>query len=528
MTQVGEGRNRTAAARLLETAGPDVYRRNPFRITGVPTDAPARRVRQERQRVLSVLDLMPDSVVGDTRLPLPSRPAPDQVRAAFDALQRPDQRVIDELFWLWGDPGECGCDPVVHALHDAAVRAHAEALDLEAGPPGDEEERSELWVDVADAWIDALDKDAFWEHVRHRVAALADRRLDTSTVDGLRASMTRAVLNPQVVLARKPGKAVLADLLDAWDIDARLIADARAEAAAPTYDALDARLVALAHLRDEDAPLPAARKALDELPELADTMEILVPHERFRRSAVLRNKVAIALNNCALPIPDDAAKATVALKQRLLEHAAEFAVEESDRTTIRDNLADLRFAQRFTEAGGTLATSPWDQVNTLLQSGRVDDAIALLRKIRDSEDRADRRTEIDAALTQLTQARASVGGPRASWRWMTTLGLFLLGVVGVVLLMDMTWHLDMWLVVAGGAVVTTLLTFFTNTIGYRLSAAAAHPLLGLFVLAMAGYGIWRVQSYGLVPVWMALLGVVAPAEVTLPAGTWLARQWNSR
>jgi pentatricopeptide repeat protein len=487
-------------------------------------------VRQERQRVLDVLDLVPDSAVGDARLPLPSRPAPDVVRAAFDALQRPDQRVIDELFWLWGEPGECGCAPDVHELHDAAVLVHAEVLDLEAGEPGDDPEaRSEMWVDVADAWMDALDVCGFWAHVRHRVFALADRRLDESTVDGLRGMMARALMNPQVVLARRPGNAVLAGLLDAWDADSGLIDNARADAAAPTYDAVEAQLVAIGHLHHGGTPLPAARQALEELPDLARRMEILVPHERFRRSATLRNRVSIALNNCALPIPDDADKPTLALKHALYEHAIEFAVAEDDRRTITENLADLRFSQRFAQAGGSLATSPWDQVNALVRARRVDEAIKLLHRMRDSEDRPDRRVEIDAALAQLAQTRAVVGGgPPAPWRWMTTLGMVLLGAVAVVLLVDMTWHLDMWWVVAGSALTTTLLTFLACTTGYRVSAATASPVMGLFVLAMSGYAIFRVQSYGLLPVWMALIGIVAPLEVTLPAGMWLAQKWNSR
>lgn len=117
--------------RLREIAGPELYRRNPFRVVGLATNAKPAQVRAQRHLLLGALDLGSGTIPGDRRLPLPRPPAAQEVRSAFDALERPDHRLVDELFWWWGEPGACGCPAEVHEAHDAAVEAHAKALDAE-------------------------------------------------------------------------------------------------------------------------------------------------------------------------------------------------------------------------------------------------------------------------------------------------------------------------------------------------------------------------------------------------------------
>ncbi|SEQ81415.1 hypothetical protein SAMN05216188_105202 [Lentzea xinjiangensis] len=313
-----------AANRLREIAGPDLYRRNPFRVVGLATNAKPAQVRAQRHLLLGALDLGSGGVAGDRRLPLPRPPSAQEVRTAFDSLERPDHRLVDELFWWWGEPGACGCPAEVHEEHDAAVEAHAKALDAETD--------EELWVDAADAWMDALDHPGFWDHVRHRTAALSDRRMDESTVDGLRAALPKALLAPQVALAGT--EPALADLLDAWDLPAAVLDDARRTAAEPASRRID-ELVDEVHslLRTEVVHVAADR--VDELPALADLLDRLAPHERYRWSAKQRNRVAVMLNNCGLALKS----ADRYRSADLLERALSYVVEESDRATIADNLA---------------------------------------------------------------------------------------------------------------------------------------------------------------------------------------------
>ncbi|MFD1150602.1 hypothetical protein, partial [Saccharothrix hoggarensis] len=54
----GADRAKAAVTRLLDVAGPDLYRRNPFRVTGLATDASPREVRARRQLSVGVGDLL--------------------------------------------------------------------------------------------------------------------------------------------------------------------------------------------------------------------------------------------------------------------------------------------------------------------------------------------------------------------------------------------------------------------------------------------------------------------------------------
>ncbi|MFD5827535.1 hypothetical protein [Lentzea sp. NPDC060358] len=329
---ISQDRSRGATARLRDVTGPDLYRRNPFRVVGLATTTRAAQVRAQRHRVLGVLDLGGSAVPGDRRLPLPRPPSAQEVRAAFDALERPEHRLVDELFWWWGDPGACGCAAEVHQAHDEAVEAHAKALDAEAD--------EDLWVDAADAWMDALDLPGFWAHVRHRAAALSDRRTTESTVDDLRAALPEALLAPQVSLAAS--RPVLARLLDTWDVPAKMIDDARYTAAAPASRRID-ELVEEVHRFLTVTATTAAAGRVAELPALADLLEELAPHERYRWSAKQRNRVAVMLNNTGMALRDTDFRRSTGL----IEQALSYVVEQSDRTTIQANLADAAAVRPF-------------------------------------------------------------------------------------------------------------------------------------------------------------------------------------
>ncbi|TCO44210.1 DUF998 domain-containing protein [Actinocrispum wychmicini] len=446
MTESDVGRGRAAAELLLEMAGPDVYRTNPFRVTGLATGAGAREVRQRRQMVMGIIDLGKDPTVNDERLPLPTPPKADDVRAAFDELERPDRRLVDELFWWWGEPGKCECPAEVHELHDLAVEQHAKALDAEAA---DEEvsrgDRVDLWADAADAWIDALDEDAFWDHVRYRIGALSDRRLDESTLDGLRTTMPRALLQPQAVLVRRTAESAdLANLLDVWDVDEDIIDDARSHAAAPAYERIDAQVKEIQGLRDREEVEKATQRAINELPDAADVLEAVVPHERFRRSSALRNQIAITLNNCAFAMTDPLTLDQQQLKIALYEHALDIVVEQSDRDIMQGNLDDFR------SAGTTRATSAvppprptaavpqdegslWQRTTELINAHRYDEAFELLRKLDDTATTPKQRADIDYVRRNLITAKTGQPQPlpTAPYTWFFNLAMCL-GLVAAV------------------------------------------------------------------------------------------------
>lgn len=216
----------TAVDHLRELAGAELYRRNPFRLTGLPTDVNRRVVRAARQRVES--GGVPAPAAGELAVPATEA----ELVAALAELGDPGRRIVGEVFWLWGtDKPRCGCTGEFHAEHDEAVRAHALALDLEA--EGEELEVADaLWLAAAKLWSELLRRAEFWEHLRHRVVELEDDGLDQTVLAALHAELPRALVMPLAVLAAgadQPDR--LVGHARRWEVGASVVEEVLAEAA---------------------------------------------------------------------------------------------------------------------------------------------------------------------------------------------------------------------------------------------------------------------------------------------------------
>lgn len=326
MSGVDEGRRRSAGERVLALADESLYRRNPFRVTGLATAATGRAVREQRQRALSAY--APATV--RSRLPLPETPSAETVRAAYDELGRPERRLVAELFWLWDEPAGCGCAPGLHDAHDVAVLTHAAALDR----PTD----LASWRAAAAQWSAVLAGDGLRAHLSYRVRVLADRRLDESTVDGVLAALPRALVGPiAAVAATAEDPAALLDGLDDWPVDRATADEVRHAAAAGTLDAVTDLLGEVGRLLTDD-PARAADRATTALVPAATALEALLPHGRYRRSATVRDQVAVALNNCGVALCEArGARPRPATVTAVYRQATRFAVTADTRETVRTN-----------------------------------------------------------------------------------------------------------------------------------------------------------------------------------------------
>ncbi|HEY0472687.1 MAG TPA: hypothetical protein VGD34_13505 [Kribbella sp.] len=380
-------------AGLREVAGQELYRRNAFRITGLPTTVDRRTARQRRHQLTAALDVGADIDLGG------SGPVdPDELRLAFERiLGDPRRRLVDELFWLWGpSDGTCGCPRTVHQKHDAAVQAHAEALDREASTGGlTETELDQLWTTAGRQWQSALRSAAFWDHLRHRIAALDDRQLDLSAVDALRDELPRTLLKPLVdlaVAAEEPRR--LATRVRQWPVSAQTIDRLLEEAAGPLYDQLEDKLDELMRqLRDGliDAVAGAVR---GQVRATLDRLDAIVPHERHRRTAQVRDRVAILLNNCASQLLE-AGSVTDGRAERWLDSAYELALDSRERETISQNRTTL---VEMRDAFGQIES----QVRLLVATGRTSEAKAMLRRVRRLLGDSPGVQEIDQMLSTLT------------------------------------------------------------------------------------------------------------------------------
>lgn len=357
-------------AAMQEVAGPHLYRRNAFRITGLRTDADRPAVRHRRQKISTLL-----KVGGDTGLDAD----PQEAAAAFDLiLGDPRRRLVHELFWMWDQPdATCTCSAALHRAHDSAVRAHSEALDaeLDSSWPSPLERRrlDELWTKAGNVWNQQARRALFWNHLRERIVALDDRQLGESAIDTLRDELPVTLVRPLVQLTVAGGQrqAELSKLARAWPGTSTFVETQLEKAAEPLYDDLRTELREITErLAGNTTPQEAKQQLHTRVMPKLEQLEALAPAARHRQTARFRNDVATSLNNCATKLIDRTGAAAEKSAGGWLKQARELANEPQTLATIDKNTATLAEIVRTERTGALPSTGNPD----------LDRALALLRR----------------------------------------------------------------------------------------------------------------------------------------------------
>ena len=245
---------------LLSMATPDMYRRNPFRLTGLRVTATPRELARQADKLKMFEKLGTPPAPASLGLPLDPPPDAEAIREAMQRLQDPEQRLIDEVFWIWPMPGgdealelfnggdadaaaeiwrQAGDGPDRDvARHNLAVLHHARALESESTP-----ERE--WTEIFAQWKSLLNEEAFWSRIAARIRELDDPRLTTGTARRLRHTLPLALLlfNARLaVYAAERGEMVRAkqqrDIALASGFDSDMISEALVAAVTPIRDRL--------------------------------------------------------------------------------------------------------------------------------------------------------------------------------------------------------------------------------------------------------------------------------------------------
>jgi len=363
-------RNATALARLQELAGPELYWRNTFRITSLPTDATHRTIRaqQRREQLAGSVGAVSGAGGGPGGGPaLPQAPTPERLRAAFEELRDPQRRIVDELFWLWDTPdATCPCPRELHQRHDEAVRAHARALDMElteewTDPDGRDVERAEtLWAVAGRTWTELLGDGRMREHLRHRVHALDDRRLDESVVDVLLDRLPRTLL---MSVAALPDTVVdledRARLCAPWTgLGRETVDEVLEEVLEPVYESAASKFEAIADLHDARRFDDEARLLEEELVPVLVKLQPFATALEQRYASKLCQAGSTMLNNCAVALLDESAWAPPERVGRLLDLALRFAVDAENRERIAANKTYLPGGAAGGNHAGTGAHAP--------------------------------------------------------------------------------------------------------------------------------------------------------------------------
>ena len=224
-------------AELIEIATPGLYRRNLFRVLGIPVDASMRDVRraEQRRRMRERLGVAQEAD-SDALLPLEPGENVDPM-AALERLSRPIDRFLDEFFWFW--PSEGG-DAALAALragrvdeasdgwlsaatqpngwaatHNLAVLHHLLALDAEwrraqGHPVADVDVIDAHWRTAFRSWTATLAQEELWRRLHERANELDDAQLTGDLVEHIRATLPFALVtvNARNRLSRRQGRRI--------------------------------------------------------------------------------------------------------------------------------------------------------------------------------------------------------------------------------------------------------------------------------------------------------------------------------
>ncbi|MGZ0148214.1 hypothetical protein ACXJJ3_14170 [Kribbella sp. WER1] len=431
------------ADELRRLAGPDLYRRNAFRISGLLADADARTARQVAQRLRAAL-----AVGADVDLGTATSRDPHEIQAACDLiLGDPRRRLVHEMFAPWGDDvSSCGCSPTLHRNHDAAVAAHSSAISKEqdGGRPDVD------WNSAWQSWSKVVG--ASTAHLESRVRDLDDRQLDRTAVTGLERELPRTLVQPAVDLAvaaplKRAG--VLVKLARKFPQAEQLHRRLLESAAAPFYEDLEDRRTRIAQrigIDPADGIVDEIEKEL--LPKLR-RLDALLPSKENHRTSGLHDQVAILLNNCAVDLMNRGEDAD-GRAERWLDLASRIAIDQREHDLINENRQGIGETQRAIRDFR-------DRVYAIQRAQGKSAATRVLRSIRHSTTSPTVIAEIDRMLAEFgrgttTRKRQPVRGPvrrpvyvrRRPWRRVWVVLIIALALIALSLWRWWPRHVDVF------------------------------------------------------------------------------------
>lgn len=233
---------------LIDAATKDLFRKNAFRITGLPVDASRTEIARRENELTLRAGLGQDAHTQTAAFPIKPPPSLDEIREAFRNLRDPEKRLIDEFFWFWpAEFGKSQSDPAIRALligdletasqiwsakeeqptggvvakHNLALVFHIAALDWENYAVQNEVEAdrrqkiTDYWQGAFNRWKRLATDETFWEKVAARIRQSDEPSLTTGFARRMRATLPEALdkINAELAVAfAKSGKIELARL----------------------------------------------------------------------------------------------------------------------------------------------------------------------------------------------------------------------------------------------------------------------------------------------------------------------------
>lgn len=365
---------------LLDAATKDLFRKNAFRITGLPVDATVREVSKHADKIKMLVELGQDPHTQSAALPIKPPPSLDEIREAIQKLKDPEKRLIDEFFWFWPEEfGQSQSDPAIRALtigdletaaqiwgakeeqptggivakHNLALVFHISALDWENYSVKNEIEAerrqkiSDYWQGTFKRWERLATDERFWEIVTARIRQLNEPNLPTGFARRMRATLPEALdkINAELAVSfAQAGKIDLAKLhirfmretnqgLDNVEKTAELVL-------APARGRLREQIRRAKDRADKDPrdAANAARELLDQARHTLELFDLFFDKESDLRSELF-DEVAELCNQ--LPITYHKATGDDKTCLEILKAILPFATSMDLRQQIEKNISTL-------------------------------------------------------------------------------------------------------------------------------------------------------------------------------------------
>jgi hypothetical protein len=209
---------------LLKAATPELYRRNAFRLTGLPVTATAREVSRQADKLKMLADLGGQAAQQLAVIPGMGPPTTEEIRGATQRLKDVEARALDEFFWFWPEDWEKPeADEAFTSLkrndldnaysiwakrevetqsfiasRNIALVLHMRSiewalLDFTHPLPQDRIEKVHgYWKDSFDRWEWLADDDRLWDAFKVRIRQINDPALTTGFARRIRTELPQA------------------------------------------------------------------------------------------------------------------------------------------------------------------------------------------------------------------------------------------------------------------------------------------------------------------------------------------------
>lgn len=383
---------------LLDVATKDLFRRNAFRITGLPVDASAREVARHADKLKMLVELGQGSQTQSAAFQITPPPSVDEIREAIQSLKNPEKRVIDEFFWFWPEEfGQSQSDSAIQGLirgdsetaakiwrakeeqsengviakHNLALIYHITALDWENYAieheidDGRQKKITDYWRGAFKRWQQLATDERFWEVVTARIRQLNEPNLPTGFAHRMRLTLPDALdkIHAELAIAfAEAGKVELAHL-HIWFMRDTSQRDGNLEKTAelvltPARNRLKEQIRQVKDRADKN-PHDAANAARDLLEQARQALTLFDLF--FGKESDLRNELFDDVASLCNQLPIAYHKATSDDKTclEILKAVLPFATSMELRQQIEQNISTL---------SGNLAFKKLEPVYALLKS----------------------------------------------------------------------------------------------------------------------------------------------------------------